>query len=354
VILGATIRWLTDASAHANHEFPRDAKDRLAALAPGLEAQTGAVASPLLESLASVCRCRESARRLLHVAAEVTGDITPAAASALARHAVPFADGTFAADAAPLVNSDAPCKRILGLRLLGRSRGDGAAEMIRRELDAPDAGATRRPATGRTAGDPTARMGIDVLTDPSRAAPQASHDLRLAALAALGDLGDRQALPILKKITSSSAAAGLPSLKSSSMLSDENRVYEEATLSRIRCGDTEAAGDVVDLLLENLYLMSRARLYWDIVNQRPTRAQEALPQARAWQQELYERLQTVPDSVLPALATRLASEQDWRVVPIAFAALAGRDLPPEAKAILGRAKLPAVAALASPAAKPTD
>jgi hypothetical protein len=135
------------------------------------------------------------------------------------------------------------------------------------------------------------------------------------------------------------------------MLSDENRLYEQAMVSRLCCGESEVAGEVVDLLLENLYLMSRARLYWDIVNQKPTRAQEALPQARAWQQELYERLQTVPESVLSALAKRLAAEQDWRVTPIAFAALACRNLPQDVKGILAEGKLTAVAALGQMSAR---
>jgi uncharacterized membrane protein len=352
VILGEVIRWLSEPSAAASHEFSPEMKEKLAALTPELEAQTGAAASPLLLDLAQVCRCRESAKLLLHAAAEVTGDVTPGAAAALMKSAATFADGDCAADARSLAESGAPWKRLLGLRLLGKSRAPRCLEILANALQRKQAkGGGQTETAVAAADDPTERLNVEALTDPNRAVPKLSLDAELAALAAMGDFGGKEALPVLRQVAAAHTSAGLSSLKSSSMLSDENRLYEQAMVSRLCCGESEVAGEVVDLLLENLYLMSRARLYWDIVNQKPTRAQEALPQARAWQQELYERLQTVPESVLSALAKRLAAEQDWRVTPIAFAALACRNLPQDVKGILAEGKLTAVAALGQMSAR---
>ena len=62
-------------------------------------------------------------------------------------------------------------------------------------------------------------------------------------------------------------------------------------------------------------------------------------------EELYRRLATVPDSVLPALAKRIGPEGSRSVVPAALAAFGGKELSPEIAAVLSQSSVPVVAAL---------
>ncbi len=66
------------------------------------------------------------------------------------------------------------------------------------------------------------------------------------------------------------------------------------------------------------------------------------------QEHLTRQLTHLPDAVLPALARRVADEDDPRVIPLAFAIFApglnhGRKLPDEAVQTLKKSKLAAVA-----------
>ena len=123
-------------------------------------------------------------------------------------------------------------------------------------------------------------------------------------------------------------------------------LYQETLLAILRCGDGSAAGPVVDMLMENIYLVARARTEANKTDERLERIHAAIPRALAWQQRLYHKLNRVPDTVLPELARRIAAEADRRVIAIALAAFADRPLPEEVKEILLSSQHAPVAALA--------
>jgi len=347
VVLSRTVQWLAEAPARARHDFSSQAAAKLTALTAGLEAKSGKEASPLLKELGQFCRSRKSARSVIAALARVQGDISQDAAAVLQETLPPFADQECADDASAMVRPGTPSKALVGLRLLGKSRSPNALEILRH---ATEKGRLKEIADGLAdeldIGDPTGALDVSALVNPARAGPGLESKIRLAALAALGDYGDREALPALKKAMEAQSAGALRQRGGANALNENHRFYQEAVLSRLRCGDGTVAAEVVDILLENRYMMARARMYVDIVNNQPTAAQKALPQLIQWQQQLYERLQTVPGSVLPALAQRIAAEKDWRVTPIAFAAFAGKPLPVEVRASLRGSALEMVRELA--------
>lgn len=347
VVLARTIQWLAEAPSRARHDFSPQSMGKLAALTADLEAKSGKDASPLLKELGQVCRSRKSARALVAAVARVQGDTSQDTAAVLAETLPPLADGECADDASAMVRLNTPFKALVGLRLLGKSRSANALEVLQHAAeegklkqivdqldDEPDAD-----------DDPTGALDVSTLANPALTGPGLESRIRLAALAGLGDYGDRAALPALRKAMKAHSTGAFSRRGKPNTLNEAHRLYQEAILSRLRCGDAAVADEVVDIMLENLYAMARARMYVDIVNNQPTAAHKALPQVMRWQQRLYERLQTVPETVLPALAKRIAAEHDWRVTAIAFAAFAGKELPGDVRAILKDSRVPAVAAL---------
>ena len=146
-------------------------------------------------------------------------------------------------------------------------------------------------------GEPRKRPGLEfslATADPGtvgaymQAAEEADH-IRRAAIMGLGGLRDRAALPLLRRATARYEAKGRyqPDAESAA-IEPEHRNYQNALVALLLCGDDEAAGPVVDFLLENLAVIPRTDPETD---DRQT--------ATIWQQQLYRRLSAVPDNVLP-------------------------------------------------------
>ena len=130
------------------------------------------------------------------------------------------------------------------------------------------------------------------------------------------------------------------------VLTDQHKTYQEALIGLLLAGDAKAAPDAVAALLDDLYLISRARTELNKSKERLERVHKTIPDALAWQQEMYRKLNGAPESVSTALAQAVAAQKDRRIEAIAWAAFAGRTLTPEEKQILGRSEVPSVRALA--------
>jgi len=129
-------------------------------------------------------------------------------------------------------------------------------------------------------------------------------------------------------------------------LTDDHKAYQEALMGCLLAGDVDAAHAVVDVVLNNLYLIARARTELNKPKPRLKRVMGAVPDALAWQQQLYHVLNDAPDSVVPALARAIAAQADRRIEAAAWALCAGRPIPPDLSQIFATSSVPAVRALA--------
>ena len=342
-ILALTMDWLAEAPARAEHGLSAGSRAAVdALLEPGdpfeevlAEEEPNPQQAMTLNNAATACRDRESTLFLLKALGAMKGNIPCHVAEELGVAAVSFADKTFVAPAWKLVGSGLPYKTALGLRVIGACRVDGAHEIL---------------AKFHASGKPEAGLDDPSNTQTNVVIPSEAEDRRLAirlgALAGLGHLGSSEALAKLRAALREHNP-GKPAPEAYlDTLGNDNMLYQETLLAMLRCGDGSAAGPVVDMLMENIYLVARARTEANKSDERLERIHAAIPRALTWQQRLYHELNIVPDTVLPELARRIAAEADRRVIAIALAAFADRPLPEEVKEILLSSPHAPVAALA--------
>jgi hypothetical protein len=342
-IVAATIRWLAEAPGMAPHE-PDDAMRaafRAAALSGELdldEPGAGAGSAPGGESvpagaallaLADATHTAVSVGFLLQSVVSLSGDIAPEFVQTFDRTAFPAVTAEHAAPARHLLESGCAYKTALGLRILGASRTADAAATLA-AFHASGKPAPRQAGEGLDTADLRMREGLVDAGEEQRR----ETAIRLAALAGLGHLGSAEAGAALAQARPRHAAGRLDPKAYEDRLAPANLLHQQAAVSALRCGDPAVAGEVVELLLENVYLIARARTEANKPKDRLARVHEAIGWELAWQQDLYRQLQAAPESVLPALAQALAAAADRRVTLIALAAFAGRDLPEDARAAL--------------------
>ncbi|MCG3147203.1 MAG: hypothetical protein PCFJNLEI_00641 [Verrucomicrobiae bacterium] len=266
--------------------------------------------------------------------------------------AAPVADQDFAVVAKALIDSGRLEKVALGLRLLGLSRVSGAKEQLRMAFTK---GVTAPPK--QSLDDLLAdalehkSSGVDPDLNPTatKAAIEKFQAVQLAAVDGLGWLGDPAALGVLHEIVRQNPARVLAPGEFNESFTEADERRESALIAALRCGDAGAAGPVVDSWMQNLYTLAALKIRG--AGAKP--ADSAVQRSRlvAAHARLTIGLERLPKSVWPAVAKRVAAEEDRWIVPLAFAVFGqafnnDQALPAEVAAILRQSKLPAVAALA--------
>jgi hypothetical protein len=354
-VLGQTIRWLSEAPSQAQDEAGESLCRRLEQIAGAedvdIEAEDDAKKrqetlrdqAATLELVAGLCHSRNIARLFLEAAARFDDDLPPAVPVPASRALRPHADASFAPLARKLVQSGKPHKTALGLRVLGMAGDDQAIEVMERFYGKGWGG--QSPAGDTSAG------ALDLSLPGGQRGDDPVPAIRQAAVAGLANLKSEKALAVLRRIAKERAEAGRYKEPGNpnyfqDVISDENRLYQEAVLGILRAGDASVAGEVIDFWLENLYVYIRARMERNKPEDKLNRIAAAIGPAMDWQQELLEKMATAPDRALPALATRIATEKERRVTAIALALFAGRELQPDVAEALRRSPVAAVRALA--------
>jgi len=354
-VLGRTVRWLAEAPSGNPGGLGDEITERLAELAEpeevDFEAEDDATkgkakqtrAAGFLQSVAGRCHRAESARLFLSAAAALTGDLPSAVPVPASRAIRPQATAEFAPLAEKLISSGALYKTALGLRVLGMSRHPEVVAALR---DYYSRGEMKETAPEESRGDD---LGLPV-PEVSPANEDRGAIIRLAAISGLGNLQDPKALPTLKKIAEESATKGKYvdthlERNFEETISDARREYQEALMGILRCGDDTVASEIVDFMIENIYVYVRARMERNKPEDRLNRVVASVHSSMDWQQQLYEKIATVPESVLPALAKRIAAEKDSRIAPLALATFADRKLSPEVAGELRKSPVAAVRAI---------
>lgn len=360
LVLSLTIRWLAESSTNAPHGLDEATVERLKEIADtdeiDFEAEDDAEKrgakqkdqAALLMSAASRCHDAKSARLFLQAVAGFEGDLPAGLPVAASRAMRPHVDRSFAPLAEKLAASGRLHKTALGLRVLGMANAPNAESALERYYAS---GKLSEVEKGEAP-----KLSVESLMTPSPEASPAGEDagqvIRHAAVAGLANLQDGKALQVLQGIVRRTAEEGRyrgTHLEHNfeEIISGPRRLHQEAVLGMLRCGEAGAAEEVVDFLIENIYVYIRARMERNKPEDRLDRVIASVGSSMDWQQQLYETLATVPDGVLPALARRIASAEERRIAPAALAVFAGRKLPPELAAILRKSTVPAVAALAA-------
>lgn len=343
LLLAEVLTWLKEPTAHSDAKQQAELR---ATFAQRLEAAHGkpAVEAALLRDFAGLCGDRATAVALLEAANGGMADLSAEAAAALMDGVRPWVDGGCAPVAQAMIASGLPHKAGLGLRLLGLAKADNARAILEKALE-----------SGELDNEP----GEDLLAAPDTAGEMGPEQrmlaIRLAAIEGLGNLGSADAIPALRAAQKRYYVKEPPrGGESAPLVKPETMLYEEAVLAALRCGDVEAAGPAVDVLLGLRY-----RFFHTIValDQPEYEFNETtkLMKKRAWEgvarqlgQEQYAvgELSGLPDAVLPALAARLATEDDPHAAMLAFSAFGNRAVSPAVAAVMRRSHVQAIADLA--------
>ena len=356
-IMAATIDWLTAPQRASDSSLSAEGRSALTTRLLGNRVKHASEIIPRLTRAARVCHDRATAHLLLDAILNLEGEV-PLDVADMADVAVrPFVDASFAPVIDTLRNAPRSSEISLALRLQGQMRAPGTCEKLEDALANPTAGAGGGPQDTLEGGG----GGKDAVVEDDK---DVSFAVRLGALEGLGNLGDPAALSALQTAIKKQLRLRSDPAKFPHEVTQDDELYQEAVLSALRCGDAAQAGPLVDLLLENRYVFVRMMSILDSPDYPGpehladhllrVRVTKALPRVWERQEQLYRKLNDLPDQVLPALAARLAVEDDTRAVPIAFAIFgsgfrkANTHLPPTAVEALKKAVLPAVGDLGQP------
>jgi hypothetical protein len=282
----------------------------------------------LLGAAAARCHDKPTAQCVLKLLAEYPLDLPDELTGVLAESLAPWVDKGCGEHVRSMVESGEPGKTILGLILLGAAGLQDATPTLA-EFHA--SGAPR----SKGGGEVSFIIGAPQSVEAVMQAEQNAVKIRRAAIMGLGLLGDPAALPLLEKEAAAHAAEGQFGADAEpTELTPEHQAYQNARLASLLCGDAEAAGPVVDFLLANAAVISRA-------SAEGGQQQAALD----WQGQLHRRLARAPDSVLPALAKRIAAEENSGVKTAAMVVFGGRELSAEIAKVLSESSVAVVAEL---------
>ena len=347
-VLSATIDWLTADSGKANSTFSAETKAQLKTRFLGTGVKNAAVLAPEILCAAHQCGDRDTAELLLRAVANLEDDASLDLVDAVSYCTRPFLDAGCAEAAELLKNSGQTNKISLALRVLGQLKSAPAKTLLESALKEGDIdrGGEEDPL------DPDAKVEDN---------KERAYAIRLGALEGLANLADPGEAALLSDYVARYAKtrqnpAGFPKTNT-----PDDELYQQALLAALHGGDVTAAAPAIDAILQNRYLFITLTALLD----QPLEDQDAaesyrlehsrilriLARVQDRHAQLTQQLTHLPDNVLPALARRIAAEEDPRVIPLAFAifgkSLNGeRKLPDEVVEALKQSKLPAVAELA--------
>ncbi|MHB9134314.1 MAG: glutamine amidotransferase [Armatimonadota bacterium] len=347
-ILADTMNWLVAGTAKPASALSTEARTALSTELLGIGVKKADKLAPVITRYARLCGDKDTAKLLLEGVATLEGDAPQALVDLVGDATRPYIDATFAQAAQSLLDTGQTNKASLGLRVLGRTKTPGAKAALEQALKTGEVDVPENPLDNEESGQQ--------IEDPL----YTRYVIRLGALEGLAHLGDPAEVPQLRTYLRQYARtiSKIDNLDVY-LVSQDDELYQQTALAAMRCGDAEAAGPAIDALLGNLYIIARQTRMLDYapdefevgykIQQAAIRKQYDRIFAR--QRQLYWQLASLPPAVLPALAKRIAAEQDPLIIPIAFAAFGkgfgkgAQPLPADASAALKTSKIPAVAEL---------
>lgn len=349
VVMAETIKWLTEPNGKTSTVLSAAAKEKLNTRFLGKGEKKVAVLAPEIQQAAHLCGDKETAEMLLRAVANLDGDAPLDLVDDVSHCIRPFVDADFADAAEVLKNSEQTNKISLALRIYGKIKSEQTKTLLENALKNGDIdrGEEEDPLGG----------GDKLIEDPKDRA----HAIRLGALEGLGNLGDADDVALIGEYVVQYRKTRLNPATYPKTTSQDDELYQESLVAALRCGDAAAAGPAIDAILQNRYLFIYLTVILDQPLEDPSAAEaykleharvmRILNRVQSRHEQLTQQLINLPDSVLPALAQRIATEDDPRVIPLAYAIFGkglngGRKLPNAAVEALKKSKQAAVAELA--------
>ena len=334
-LLAGTVRQIAAAPSDGPHgldekgrEAVVNARGKAYDLLDGVNEAGRVQFAAVLRQAANRCHDKSTASFLLDLLANYPLGLSNELCSELGQAIAPWVDEDSAVHARALIDSGDVGKTILGLIVLGGIRSDDARSTLEEFYGTGSPRERGSEEFSLAVADPgTVGAYMQTQEDAAR--------IRRAAVMGLGILGNDAALPVLDRATAAYAVEGSfePDAEIET-IEPEHCDYQNALLASLLCGDAEAAEPVVDFLLKNISVVSRTE-----TEETGRRA------AQVWQEQLCRRLTAVPDSVLPALAKKIAAENSRNVTAVALAVFGGKNLAPEIATVLGESSVATVAEL---------
>jgi uncharacterized membrane protein len=354
-LTAAISRWLVDGQGSSSPAaLSAETKGLLDELFKPSLNDDAAKQEELIRALLSRCHDRVFAKNLLDASSNFTGTPDRAVVTALARAVQPYVDAEFEPQAKRLIQSGNEGLAALGLQVLGMCRGKEAGSVILSFLETGSA--ALQPGGAGDDGKLDSLMAMNSGMDIG-----ADQRLKLAAVIALGSLGDPAHLNALRRITSLYSKKSVDPLTVGDVVDIEENLLQQSLVSRVRLGDGTAISPFLDQVLRNSEQIESFLNALDtmlppndpagIHAQKMARLR--LPPLRQRQALCMDMLRRLPVSVYPDLVAAVAKRNDEALIPFAYAAMAlrpGDKLPPDVAAALlplaEKCRLPAIRLLA--------
>lgn len=150
---------------------------------------------------------------------------------------------------------------------------------------------------------------------------------------------------LMAKAEGLAATGAFKENKYADVLTEAHKAYQQALMDAALAGNEKAVQQLVNALMDNLYLISRARTERNKPSEKRKAARQGVASVHDWNRAIWKQLNTASPVVLTNLASAIASVKDHRVEVIALAVFAGRAIPADASAALQASSVPAVKAL---------
>lgn len=285
----------------------------------------------LLTGLLARCRDRVFAMELLAAVSAFDGSPERRFVEAVARTVRPFVDADSAAEfmkeADCLIESGAAGKADLGIRLLGMCRPKGGGARIKKFFT--------EGVTPLSGGDGNDDLDLDNLlamgTDPEIGTDER---LKLAAVVALGELGDAASVDFLREVTIRFSGERQQLLYITELSNLKEEIYQQSLGSRCRLGDARAIGPFFSVVTKNENEIEEFRnvLSRMLVNKDDKVLMHKRKLAGTRLSVLYRRrdsclavLRRTPFSLAGDVVKELAGRNNRVLTPYAYAALTPSD-----------------------------
>mgnify|MGYP001809908778 CR=1 FL=1 len=266
-------------------------------------------------ALISVFRCgpdRAGLEKLLADLAESDSTISAGSADMLIASLALQRTAAYSAGGMALVRTGAPEKVRVGLCALAIAGAADAyplfesaarGQAVKPESDdlEEDAGA----ASPALAGTGSADGSIDTV-----------KQLKDTAIFAFGAFGDAKAVAFLEGLRTASKSGAFAPGSMPETIEEAQFQYQMATLALLGCGKAELAKEAAGFLLEDEYVLCRARSKVSSIPGYVAPAQKLLPQTLANRAKIHLLATALPDGPRAALDAELATCGDWRVTAL--------------------------------------
>jgi len=278
--------------------------------------------------------------RLLSNLADIKCDISELVALNLFLQQYHQVDATCRISIKALVHSPYPYKAALGLRLLGAL---GTAQDVTLLTQTIETGTVPAEEEGNEDGG----LGNDLNPEVDAMNPaEQAQILQIATADGICLTGAPTAVSTLKTLYARLGPTSLATWNPAYPRQEEQ--YRQTIFAALRCGDASAADESITLMLRAENLLQVLSEFQSKVASQQVAAQQACYHLSLQHQMATGFLAQVPETVLPALAARLARDEDPRLYSLAVQIFSNRTtrIPPPVLVTLAGSRLPAIATLA--------